>query len=372
MTQEMKKDENEMAVQEFNVTDAAIAEVKEYEKIQVKDTESEKTARKCRQIVRGMRTDIEARRKELKAPVLERGKLIDQTAKTLTNRILPTEQNLDEKIKVVEAEKEQKRLEKERIEKERQDKIYGLMENLKAVCNRPLAYGRPAAEIEVDIKQIKDYEISSVDFQERTEEAKQIKQDALKRANEAFADRKKYEEEQVALQAEKKRQEAERQKIKAERKAQEEAARKKAEVEAEARRKEQEKLEAQRREIEAEKAKMEAKKKAEAERKEAEKKAKEERKKAKEQFESDHAEAVEMNAEHDKQKAENLKADAMVEPDKKKLLRVLIEIEMEVKSVEFGAFNTDNARMMSVHMVEQLNHTIQDLKQRIEGLECKK
>lgn len=354
----MDENQKAVAVQEFNVTDATIEEIKEYEKLNIKDTVSEKTVRKCRANVRSLRTDVEARRKELKAPLIKREKLIDDTAKILTSRILPTERRLNEKIKAVEAEKERKRKEKEQKERERLQAIQSLMEKLQAACS--IQYGKTSEQIQADLDHLKLFEISSVDYQERTEEAEGIKAQGISQIEQALKDRQKYEQEQAELEAERKRQEEERQKMEAERKAQEEADRKKAEEEAEARRKEQEKLEAERKAIEKEKAEIEAKKQAEKEAEEARK-----------QFEADHVEALEMNAEFDRQRAEKLKADeerrAMVEPDKKELMSALNNIEESIKSVGFGELKTEEAKTMSVQIIERLMGKVHELEESVKN-----
>ena len=69
---------------EYNVTEAAINEMAEYQNLKIIDPKSFGVVKKAKGQVTKLRTTIEATRKELKAPVLERGRLIDATAKELT------------------------------------------------------------------------------------------------------------------------------------------------------------------------------------------------------------------------------------------------------------------------------------------------
>lgn len=109
-------------IAEYNVTEAALAELeKEFkkDKIDVSTPAGLQAAKQNRMSLVRLRTTLEARRKELKDPVLEQGKLIDAEAKRITSRILAMEEPYDAAIKAEERRKEQEREAKRREEEER-------------------------------------------------------------------------------------------------------------------------------------------------------------------------------------------------------------------------------------------------------------
>lgn len=228
-----------MALAEFDVTEAALAEIKEYERLEIQDSKSEANVRKCRSVVRSMRTDIEKRRKELKAPLLEHGRLIDQTAKDLTARLLPTENNLDEKIKAVEAVAEAAKAEKMAAEKARTDAILSEITRMESITSAAQEYGLPSASVQDLLNNLEAFPVKPEFFEEFTEnalaakkrdieivqacldrnlkfEADQKAQAEIKAANKAEADRLA----KIAAEQEKSRKEAEAEKARAEAEAQ--------------------------------------------------------------------------------------------------------------------------------------------------------
>jgi hypothetical protein len=255
----------EKALAEFDVTEAALAEIKTYEKVEIQDSKSEAVVRKYRQEVRTLRTDVEKKRKDLKAPAIAYGKLIDKTAKELTARLLPTETILDEKVKAVEAVAEAKRAEKMAAEKIRTDAIQEELAKLTARINAGLEANLPSSKIKESLDWLiwESEEPKEEIYQEFTDTAKDTilkgiesataylerteKWEAEKKAQEELAAKNKAEAERLAKIA--KEQEEAQNKAKAERdKAEAEA---KAKLDAEV-----EKIEKSRREFEDEKAKQ--------------------------------------------------------------------------------------------------------------------
>jgi hypothetical protein len=106
-------------VVEYNVTDAAIAEMKsQYMGLVVKDLQDEKglaEVHRARMVVKGKRVDVEKRRKELKADALAWGKKVDSETNRIFGLLEPIETHLtkeEEKIT-----KERKRIEDEKERK---------------------------------------------------------------------------------------------------------------------------------------------------------------------------------------------------------------------------------------------------------------
>lgn len=205
---------------------------------------------------------IEERRKELKAPVLEKGKAIDETAKKAVSMIQPLIELSGTRRESWEAEKAAEKAEKERQEAERAAAIQAKFDILNLLAGKYQEYNRPAEKLAKDLAHLEEFEISAVDFEERTEEAEQIKVNAIEATKTALENRKKFEADQAEAirvkaeqEAERKRLEEEAAKLEAMRLEQEEKARKAAEAEAETRRLAEEAIRAEREALEAEKAK---------------------------------------------------------------------------------------------------------------------
>lgn len=102
-------------IQEYSATEAALAELRERIGKTVHDVTTTKgmdAAKKDRAEVRGYRTSLEKLRVELKAPALERSRLIDAEAKRITAELQAIEGPIDEQIKSEEKRKEDERLAK--------------------------------------------------------------------------------------------------------------------------------------------------------------------------------------------------------------------------------------------------------------------
>lgn len=299
-------------IAEYSKTEAALAELRQrYEGVRfdMSTTAGDKQARAARQEVRGYRTSLEAMRKELKAPALERCRLIDDEAKRITAELLKLEEPIDQQIKAEEARREAEKAEKARIERERVAGIRAKIAEIQSIP--PAAVGLSSATIQSVIDSTHRIEITADVFAEFLEEAEQAKAHAIDSLNDLHAKAVEHEAEQARLAAEREElqrlraEQAERERIAAEQRAKAESEarveREKAEAvlraqreaqEAEARRvaeeqrRQQEELDRQRRELEeqrlaAERAEAERKAAAEAaERERAESAARAEREKA--------------------------------------------------------------------------------------------
>ena len=109
-------------IKEYTKTEAALADLRSrYDGIvwQVATTKGMDEAKKARAEVRGYRTDLEKLRQEIKAPALERCRLIDDEAKRITAELRSIEDPIDAVIKAEEERKAAEKDERERIEAER-------------------------------------------------------------------------------------------------------------------------------------------------------------------------------------------------------------------------------------------------------------
>ena len=109
-------------IAEYNQTEAALADLRnrmanvEYDVTTVKGMA---VAKADRAEVRGLRTALEATRKEIKGPALEHCRLIDAEAKRITAELLKLEEPIDQQIKAREAVLEAEREARELVERQR-------------------------------------------------------------------------------------------------------------------------------------------------------------------------------------------------------------------------------------------------------------
>ena len=110
------------AIVKYSRTEAALATLREKyagKTFDLTTTKGDKEARAARLELKTLRTGLEARRKEFKAPAIEYGKLIDSEAKRITLEIEALEDPISDQIVADETRRENERLEHERIAAER-------------------------------------------------------------------------------------------------------------------------------------------------------------------------------------------------------------------------------------------------------------
>ena len=136
-------------IAEYSPTAAAMAELRQKYEGTVYDvatTAGMAKAVAARRELREVRVNLEKLRKELKAPALERSRLIDAEAKVLTTQIEDMENPIDAQIKAEEQRKADEKAERERVEREKIEALHRRVANIRAI---PALYvGKTAAEIE--------------------------------------------------------------------------------------------------------------------------------------------------------------------------------------------------------------------------------
>ena len=253
----------EFKIAEYNETAAALAVLREkYGTVfDVTTTKGMDEAKKARAEVKGYRVALEKVRKEIKAPALERSRLIDEEAKRITAELQAIEEPIDEQIKAEEQRKEDEKAAKARAEAARLASIAAKVSALRNLVS--LIANQPAAMISAELEKVQKLELSEAEFQEFMPDAIEALNEARKDLQAALNTRLLYEAEQARIKAE---QDAEAARMKAER---EELARlreleatrqaEQARIEAEARQAEEARLKVEREAQEAElKAKREA------------------------------------------------------------------------------------------------------------------
>lgn len=121
-------------ITEYSPTAAALAELRQKYAQAVFDTTTPNGMAKAiaaRRELREVRVNLEKLRKELKAPALERSRLIDAEAKTLTAQIEEMEDPIDAQIKAEEQRKAEEKAERERIEREKMEALQRRVANIR-------------------------------------------------------------------------------------------------------------------------------------------------------------------------------------------------------------------------------------------------
>lgn len=170
------------AVVEYTQTAAGLAKLREQLEGHTFDcttTAGDKEARQSRMALVRLRVDLEERRKEIKAPVLARGKLIDDEAKRITGEILKLEMPIDDAIRAQERKREEARAEAERKEAER---VKANDERLGRIATMPATmFEATPEEIHAAIESL-DAHPETMDFDEDYHERAEAARDATIKA----------------------------------------------------------------------------------------------------------------------------------------------------------------------------------------------
>lgn len=169
-------------------------------------------ARKARKELVSLRTTLEERRKELKAPLLDKAKLIDTEAKRITGELLAIETPIDEQIKADEARRESERKAKAEAERQRVAAIRAQIDGIAAKAAGAVRVRKSSAAAGV-LAELLAVEVDDVALAEYADEARKVLADAIEAVRAHVAGLKEQEAEAARIAAE--RAELERQKAEA-------------------------------------------------------------------------------------------------------------------------------------------------------------
>lgn len=223
------------AIAEYSPTAAALNDLRSRLENVAYDLSTGKgmdVAKKDRAEVRGLRVALEAKRVELKAPALERSRLIDAEAKALTAELVALEQPIDAQIKAEEGRKAAEKAAKEQAEREAAAKIQARFDDLRDVVG--LMVGKASNVVACTYNEVAKFAPTLEDFGDRAGEAAQAKAQVLAKLEEMRAAAEAHEAEQARMEAEREelarqraeqeaRDKAERERLAAEQKAAAEA-----------------------------------------------------------------------------------------------------------------------------------------------------
>lgn len=190
-------------IAEYSATVAGLADLKAKLANVVYDVtkaEGMDKARKDRRWCVTLRTDLEALRVKIKAPALERCRLIDAEAKAITAEIMALESPIDAQIKAEEGRKERERLEREAAEKARIAAIEARIAGINGYVTA--AIGKGAAKIAALIEDVNATVVDEAGYQEFTHLGAQAKADTLAKLREMYEAAVANEEEAERLMAE--------------------------------------------------------------------------------------------------------------------------------------------------------------------------
>jgi len=141
-------------------------------------------ARKDRRECVTLRTSLEALRVKLKAPALERTRLIDTEAKAITAEIVALESPIDSQIKAEEGRKEREKQERERKEAERLAAIQARIAGIRGYVTT--AIGKTAISIAKMIEDLTATVVDEADYQELAYLGTQAKDETLAKLREMY------------------------------------------------------------------------------------------------------------------------------------------------------------------------------------------
>ena len=201
-------------IAEYSQTAAALSDLRHRflgVAFNVSTTKGMDEAKKARQEVKGYRTALENKRKKIKAPALERCRLIDDEAKTITAALLELEEPIDQQIKAEEARKEAEKAAKAEADRLRIARHQAVIQYLRGIP-ADVATASPE-KIASEIAQLEELDITT-SLEEFQGQAQQAKDETLAKLRDMHAAAVAHEAEQARIKAE---QEAEAARIAAER-----------------------------------------------------------------------------------------------------------------------------------------------------------
>ena len=204
------------AIKEYSATEAGLAALREkYADITfaVATTEGDKEARAARRELMKLRTSLEDKRKEIKAPALAYAQAIDTEAKRITAEIKLLEVPIDEQIKAEEKRRADEKAERERIE---QARISTIRAKIATITNLPhVSRDDPADQINETLADLRALDVTEAVYEEFTEEARAAVDQViatldtmLESARAREQEAKRLEEERAALERQRQEQEA--------------------------------------------------------------------------------------------------------------------------------------------------------------------
>lgn len=193
------------AIAEYNVTAVALAELRQRlagKTYDLRTTAGDKEARGDRLELTRLLSALEAKRVELKQPVLDRGRLLDAEAKRISAELEALRQPIDAAIKADEQRREQERQARAAAEAQR---VAAIRARITALSQTPMRVaGKSAEVIAAMLTVLSRLEIDAT-FAEFTQEAVELRAEVLTQIGEMHAATLLQEQEAARVKAESER-----------------------------------------------------------------------------------------------------------------------------------------------------------------------
>lgn len=203
MSDEKTAGSNMTAIAEYSETAAALAGLRKKHEGVVFDVTVPKemrAAKEARAELRTLRTGLEKKRVEIKAPALERCRLIDAEAKRITAELVSLEEPIDVQIKAEEARAETARLEKLEAERLR---VEAIQKKIQAIRDVPASLvGKPSVIIAGQLANLKATVLDEAELGADYLTATDALAAAVARVQDLLAGQKEAEAEQAKIKAE--------------------------------------------------------------------------------------------------------------------------------------------------------------------------
>ena len=187
---------------QYGKTDAALATLRtKYEGVlfDLTTTAGDKAARAGRLELVTLRTSLEKKRKEFKAPVLEFGAKIDAEAKRITAEIEALEKPIDAQINADEKRRAEEKAERDRIEAERVAGYIARLNTMRGCVAK--AQGLPSARIANGIAAVEAIPVEPAAWEEFADQAATVKAGTLAAMRIMFDAAKAREDEDARVEA---------------------------------------------------------------------------------------------------------------------------------------------------------------------------
>src|SRR6185312_6114007 len=202
-TTEKTAGSNMTAIAEYSETAAALAGLRKKHEGVVFDVTVPKemrAAKEARAELRTLRTGLEKKRVEIKAPALERCRLIDAEAKRITAELVALEEPIDVQIKAEEARAESERLAKLEAERLR---VEAIQQKIQAIRDVPAGLvGKPSVVIAGQLANLQKTVLDEDELAEHYVTATDALTAAIARVQELLAAQHEHEDEQKRIAAE--------------------------------------------------------------------------------------------------------------------------------------------------------------------------
>lgn len=192
----------ENVIVEYSATEAALAALRQkYAGIvfDLTTVKGDKEARAARLELITLRTSLEKKRKQFKAPALEFGKKIDSEASRVTDEILALENPIDAQIRADEARRAAEKAERDRIAAARAQGFRDRIATIRAFVGK--CNGISAERIANGIAMVEQVDVSPEAFEEFTLEAQTAKTETLESMRLILQETKRREEAAARVEA---------------------------------------------------------------------------------------------------------------------------------------------------------------------------